>query len=103
MSAIPIKSSSNVRSTTELTRGGQPEELKVRATTADSSNPNSSFKRGGRDQPVVSASVASTSVSSSRGKTASWIVNKEWRLGEKIGSGSFGEVFQGMNNKVILF
>eukprot|EP01034_Spumella_vulgaris_P022062 gene22062-28157_t len=99
MSAIPIKSNSgNVRSTTELTRG-QPE---TRATTADSSNPSMSFRR--REQPAVSASTTSAaSVSTSRGKTASWIANKEWRMGEKIGSGSFGEVFQGMNNKGKLF
>jgi hypothetical protein len=33
-------------------------------------------------------------------KTASWIETRSWRLGEKIGSGAFGEVFQGLNDKV---
>jgi hypothetical protein len=33
-------------------------------------------------------------------KQPQWIDAKEWRLGEKIGSGSFGEVFQAMNHKV---
>jgi hypothetical protein len=29
-----------------------------------------------------------------------WINKRNWRLGDKIGSGSFGEVFQAMNDKV---
>jgi len=33
-------------------------------------------------------------------KTATWIETHSWRLGEKIGSGAFGEVFQGLNDKV---
>ena len=32
---------------------------------------------------------------------SSWISAREWRLGEKIGSGSFGDVFMGLNNKVL--
>ena len=33
--------------------------------------------------------------------TVDWIKNNQWKLGDKIGSGSFGEVFQCMNNKGI--
>jgi hypothetical protein len=33
-------------------------------------------------------------------KNPSWISKRNWKLGEKIGSGSFGEVFQAMNEKV---
>ncbi|CAE7786215.1 mkkA, partial [Symbiodinium microadriaticum] len=40
---------------------------------------------------------------SSRFKTTSWIQKGQWRLGEKIGSGSFGEVFQGMSDDGFLF
>ncbi len=47
--------------------------------------------------------AASASGNRRRPKTASWIQNSKWVLGEKIGSGSFGEVFQGMNNLGRLF
>lgn len=35
-----------------------------------------------------------------RGKNPAWITARQWKLGQKIGSGSFGGVFQGMNDKV---
>lgn len=35
-----------------------------------------------------------------KNKIVPWIENNNWVLGEKIGSGSFGEVFQCMNDKV---
>lgn len=31
-----------------------------------------------------------------------WIASRQWRLGEKIGSGSFGDVYMGLNNKVAI-
>lgn len=37
---------------------------------------------------------------SKKNRQPQWIDAKEWRLGEKIGSGSFGEVYQAMNHKV---
>jgi hypothetical protein len=37
------------------------------------------------------------------GTSLSWIKKGQWRKGEKIGSGSFGEVFQGMNDAGMLF
>ena len=40
---------------------------------------------------------------STRFKTTTWIQKGQWRLGEKIGSGSFGEVFQGMSDDGFLF
>lgn len=46
------------------------------------------------------AKRAFTAGAQRRGKTATWIVNNEWRMGDKIGSGSFGEVYQGMNDRV---
>jgi hypothetical protein len=47
------------------------------------------------------ATRASRSSHNGRIKTASWIETRGWRLGEKIGSGAFGEVFQGLNDKVL--
>jgi hypothetical protein len=35
----------------------------------------------------------------SRGKDKEWIARGHWRMGEKIGSGAFGEVFQGLNSR----
>ena len=40
---------------------------------------------------------------SKQSAASSWIAAREWRLGEKIGSGSFGDVFMGLNNKVRTF
>ena len=40
---------------------------------------------------------ASANVRKSSKSSMNWIANNQWRLGEKIGSGSFGEVFQGLN------
>ena len=34
---------------------------------------------------------------------AGWIRERQWSLGDKIGSGSFGEVYQGMNHQGRLF
>lgn len=36
-------------------------------------------------------------------KQAGWIKRGEWRIGTRIGSGSFGEVFQGMSDDGLLF
>eukprot|EP01041_Mallomonas_annulata_P007685 gene7685-15732_t len=52
--------------------------------------------------PSPTKSRASSSASGRRLKTT-WIAEDKWRLGEKIGSGSFGDVFQGMNDKGKLF
>ena len=38
-----------------------------------------------------------------QGTSLSWIKKGTWRKGEKIGSGSFGEVFQGMTDGGMLF
>jgi hypothetical protein len=49
------------------------------------------------------ASRSSTSDIRKRSKRSTvWIKEKNWVLGDKIGAGSFGEVFQCMNNKVIV-
>jgi hypothetical protein len=58
--------------------------------------------------PNTASSTSSTPVvrvsAGRRGQTIpTWITNKEWRLGEKIGAGSFGEVYQAMNNKGKLY
>jgi hypothetical protein len=36
-------------------------------------------------------------------RQAGWIKRGEWRLGSRIGSGSFGEVYQGMSDDGLLF
>ena len=41
--------------------------------------------------------------SPSRTRDREWISRGNWTLGEKIGSGSFGEVFKGLNNSGKLF
>ena len=38
-----------------------------------------------------------------RTRVAGWIRERQWSLGDKIGSGSFGEVYQGMNHQGRLF
>lgn len=62
---------------------------------------------------AIPASVVSTSVTSSQvvgagrmrsgSKHNPWIKKKQWRLGPKVGSGSFGDVFQGVNDMGQLF
>jgi hypothetical protein len=51
---------------------------------------------------ITSSSSTSTGsgIRSRRGKDERWVKEKRWRLGDNIGKGSFGEVFQGMNDKV---
>lgn len=44
-----------------------------------------------------------TLTSQQKFKNASWINRGKWKLGEKIGSGSFGDVFQGLSDEGILF
>jgi hypothetical protein len=50
--------------------------------------------------PQTSESVAVSQQSRRKQRNPSWISKRNWKLGEKIGSGSFGEVFQAMNDKV---
>lgn len=52
---------------------------------------------------VSSMISPNASARASRFKTTSWISKGQWRLGEKIGSGAFGEVFQGMSDDGFLF
>lgn len=97
MATVPLKPNTQVHRL-QVEKLNEPR----RVQTADSSN-----------KAVTSASTsastdarrhsASTSVSTARGRTATWITNGEWKLGEKIGSGSFGDVFQCLNHKVNFF
>jgi len=45
----------------------------------------------------------STAVRRKAASTPSWIVKRKWVIGERIGHGSFGEVFQGMSHTGRLF
>ena len=56
-------------------------------------------------RPTVSTSINMNSVNAAtnnkRTKSTSWITHKQWKLGEKIGSGSFGDVYMGLNDNVL--
>jgi hypothetical protein len=52
---------------------------------------------------TIASSTVSNTASSSKFKNLSWIKKGRWRLGEKIGSGSFGDVFQGLSDEGKLF
>lgn len=74
---------------------------------------SSSSGKGVLSAPSTSSSVSKDAVRASDVRSSgiarkgqqvpTWISNREWRMGEKIGAGSFGEVFQAMNNKGKLF
>ena len=53
------------------------------------SKPRATTSEGGRSKPAKAQ--------------PSWIIKHKWVLGEKIGTGSFGEVYQGMNDMGRLF
>jgi hypothetical protein len=54
--------------------------------------------------PALKFSTAQASrTTGGRVRTTAWIHRGQWRLGEKIGSGAFGEVFQGMSDDGYLF
>ena len=75
-------------------------------TTTNNNNNNSRASTASgvlNKRSTTSNSRVSRSSVNGRIKTASWIENRQWRLGEKIGSGAFGEVFQGLNDQVISF
>mmetsp|Transcript_19328 Transcript_19328/g.32503 ORF Transcript_19328/g.32503 Transcript_19328/m.32503 type:complete len:887 (+) Transcript_19328:176-2836(+) len=54
-------------------------------------------------EPRESPKYGVTHSSKFQGTSLSWIKKGQWRKGEKIGSGSFGEVFQGMTDSGLLF
>ena len=64
-------------------------KVSINAKTNDSNNK--------RTPGTTSSDSISPKKITPRSHQVTWIQNNEWRLGEKIGSGSFGEVFQCMN------
>lgn len=72
--------------------------VQKRSHTAPATVAASSAQFASRDSPKVGASMYT-----SKFKTLSWLKKGQWRAGEKIGSGSFGEVFQGMTDGGMLF
>jgi serine/threonine protein kinase len=67
-----------------------------------SGSPEAVMPKGYQRQGGGAASGGAEARSSrlaSRGKDKEWIAKGHWRMGEKIGSGAFGEVFQGLNSR----
>jgi hypothetical protein len=54
----------------------------------------------GKSNSDVSSKLKERTKKRSKG-TVGWIQREEWSIGENIGKGSFGSVFQCMNNKVL--
>ncbi len=57
----------------------------------------------GAGEEMRRAKSASAAGKKRRSRVAGWIRDRQWSLGDKIGSGSFGEVYQGMNHQGRLF
>ena len=75
---------------------------KTRNDSIISSSP-SPEKMDVHNLPRMVASNSTTRISTAKRKSTVWINEGRWKLGEKIGSGSFGDVFQCMNDKGKLF
>lgn len=73
------------------------EPAKIRSKTAPSANSQASTPSSSQ------STTKSRTHSSGKIKKLAWINKGHWRLGEKIGSGSFGDVFQGMSDDGYLF
>jgi hypothetical protein len=78
-------------------------------STPHGRGPGLDFKGGGPDfdSPTITNAPRQRGESRSgvrrSGRVPMWIINREWRIGDKIGSGSFGEVFQCLNDYGKLF
>lgn len=75
----------------------RPHTTPERETTANSTSMAVNDSQDLRGSALRSSSAGAAK---RRGKPVSWILEKKWILGEKIGEGSFGLVFQCMNDKV---
>lgn len=85
-----------------------PAPLERIIESSSSSNVNMPFTSAGRGRGsnnINHSSMPNLMISKPRrkNKVVSWIADNKWVKGEKIGQGSFGEVFQGMNDKGKLF
>ena len=87
------------RGSSHAKRSFSPVPLQKR--TLNSSDKSPSFEESKTESSQSLSKLAplraSASVRKSSKSSMNWIANNQWRLGEKIGSGSFGEVFQGLN------
>ena len=85
-------------------RGG-PADGTTSSVTTSATRATSAPAAAFRDAPLpTSASTASVGAAKSkRTATPSWITKRRWTLGERIGCGTFGEVFQGMSDTGRLF
>eukprot|EP01038_Epipyxis_sp_PR26KG_P004524 gene4524-6389_t len=120
-SARASKSFIRRRSLTDISGGREEKKsaspnkasiIKMRPKTSSADNPQQILKEREdeekeKERRAVTAGNVNVSAVGIRVrtavKTANWIKHNDWRLGEKIGSGSFGDVYQGMNDKGKLF
>lgn len=73
----------------------EQEPINIRSKTAPASSEDAI--------PPLKFSTVQSGRNGGRFKTTAWIQKGQWKLGEKIGSGAFGDVYQGMSDDGYLF
>lgn len=84
----------------------RPHSMQAGQTTSKVSETNGTKEESYSDEDNLRRAVTAgdTGDVKKRNKIQkAWITNQQWKLGEMIGSGSFGDVFKVLNDKVIFF